>query len=99
MSKFIKINRKYSNNFNNVWLGFRMGVYAFFCVKKFNTINLNLTYYESLGQSKKYKLLNKNWIRRRRNSFEYLRHISEGKISFENSIDYLLTNIITKFYK
>ena len=99
MSKFIKVNQKYTNNFDNIWLGFRMGVYAFFCLKKFNTINLNLTYYESLGQSKKYKLLNKNWIRRRRNSFEYLRLISRGKISLKNNIDYLLTNLITKFYK
>ena len=75
-----------------------MGVYAF-CLKKFNNKNLNLNYYESLGQSKKYKLLNKNWIRRRRNSFEYLRLISRGKISLKNNIDYLLTNLITKFYK
>jgi len=99
MKKFIKVNQKYINNFDDIWLGFRMGVYAFFCLKKFNTINLNLTFYESLGQSKKYKLLNKNWIKRRRNSFEYLRLISKGKISLKNNMDYLITNLITEFYK
>ena len=99
MQNFLKINQKNINSFDDIWLGFRMGVYAFFCLKRFYTINLNLTYYESLGQSKKYKLLNKNWIKRRKNSFEYLRLISKGKIYPINTIDFFLTSLITKFYK
>ena len=53
MNSFLKVNKKFTNDFEDIWLGFRMGVYAFFCQKKFYTTNMNLTFYESLGQSKK----------------------------------------------
>ena len=99
MIKFLKVNNKYLNNFVDVWLGFRMGVFAFFCLKKFYTLNMNLTFYESLGQSKKYKKLNKNWIKRRKNSFEYLRSISNNKIAFNRNLDFLVTNFLTKLLK
>ena len=98
MMTFLKANKKFSNSFEDIWLGFRMGVFAFFCLKKFYTINMNLTFYESLGESKKYKLLNKNWIRRRKNSFEYLKKISKNNISLNKNWDFLLTNFLTKFY-
>jgi len=97
MNSFLKINKKYTNSFEDIWLGFRMGVYAFYCLKKFYTINMNLTYYKSLGQSKKYRLLNKNWIRRRKNSFEYLKSISKNKNLFNKNWDYLITNFLSKF--
>ena len=94
----MKTDKKFTNNFEDIWLGFRMGVYAFFCLKKFYTININLTFYESLGQSKKYRLLNKNWIKRRKNSFEYLKCISINKNLLNKNWDYLVTNFISKFY-
>ena len=98
MSNFLKINKNYVNSFEDIWLGFRMGVYAFFCLKKFYTVNMNLTFYESLGQSKKYRLLNKNWIRRRKNSFIYLKKISKDKIELNKNWDFLITNFLTKLY-
>jgi len=98
MNSFLKANKKLPNKFEDIWLGFRMGVYAFFCLKKFYTTDINLTFYESLGQSKKYKLLNKNWIKRRKNSFEYLKCISKNKNLLNKNWDYLITNFITKFY-
>ena len=98
MNSFLKANKQFTNSFEDIWLGFRMGVYAFFCLKKFYTINMNLTFYESLGQSKKYKLLNKNWIKRRKNSFEYLKLISKNKNLLNKNWDYLITNFITKLY-
>lgn len=98
MNSFLKANKNFTNRFEDIWLGFRMGVYAFFCVKKFYTINMNLTFYESLGQSKKYRLFNKNWIVRRKNSFEYLKRISKNKNLLNKNWDYLITNFITKFY-
>ena len=98
MNSFLKADKKFTNNFEDIWLGFRMGVYAFFCLKKFYTININLTFYESLGQSKKYRLLNKNWIKRRKNSFEYLKCISKNKNLLNKNWDYLITNFISKFY-
>jgi len=99
MIKFLKVNYKFLNNFKDVWLGFRMGVFAFFCLKKFYTLNMNLTFYESLGQSKKYRKLNKNWIIRRKNSFEYLRSISNNKIEFNKNLDFLITNFLTKLLR
>ena len=98
MMTFLKANKKFSNSFEDIWLGFRMGVFAFFCLKKFYTVNMNLTFYESLGQSKKYRLLNKNWINRRKNSFEYLKKISKNNISLDKNWDFLVTNFLTKFY-
>ena len=98
MIKFLKVNKKYITDFEDIWLGFRMGVYAFFCLKRFYTMNMNLTFYESLGQSKKYKLLNKNWIKRRKNSFEYLKCISKNNISLSKNWDFLITNFLTKIY-
>ncbi len=98
MIKFLKENKKFLNNFEDIWLGFRMGVYAFFCLKKFYTINMNLTYYESLGQSRKYKLLNKNWIKRRKNSFEYLKLISKNNIPLNKNWDFLITSFLTKLF-
>ena len=98
MNSFLKTNKKFTNNFEDIWLGFRMGVYAFFCQKKFYTTNMHLTFYESLGQSKKYRLLNKNWIKRRKNSFEYLKCISKNKDLLNKNWDYLITNFISKFY-
>ena len=98
MNSFLKTNKEFTNSYEDIWLGFRMGVYAFFCLKKFYTINMNLTFYESLGQSKKYRLLNKNWIKRRKNSFEYLKCISKKKNLLNKNWDYLITKFITKLY-
>ena len=98
MIKFLKVNKKYITDFEDIWLGFRMGVYAFFCLKRFYTMNMNLTFYESLGQSKRYKLLNKNWIKRRKNSFEYLKCISKNNIALSKNWDFLITNFLTKIY-
>ena len=44
--------------------------------KKFYTLNENLTFYESLGESKKYSFFGKNWIFRRKESFEYLKKMN-----------------------
>ena len=38
-----------------------MGVFIFL-FEKFYTLNMNLTFYESLGQSKKYRKLNKTGL-------------------------------------
>ena len=80
-------------------MGFRMGVYSFFQEKSFYTFNENLTYYESLGESKKYKFLGKNWLKRRYDSFDYLNKILKGSISLKKNLDYLLTKFLTTFYK
>ena len=70
MIKFKKINHEFKNKFPDIWFGFRLGVYAYFYKKKFNTLNENLTFYESLGESKKNSFFGKNLIYRRKESLE-----------------------------
>ena len=98
MKKFIKINIKLINKYNDIWLGFRIGVFAFFCLKKFHTINEQLTFYESLGESKKYSFFGKNWMKRRKNAFDYLKTISKDSNILDNNFDYLLTRFFVKIY-
>ena len=99
MLNFLKVNKSYLNKFPDIWLGFRLGVYAFFKIKKFHTINKSLTIYESLGESKKYSRFNKNWMRRRKDSFEYLKKITNNKKILKGNFDYIITNFLTKIYK
>ena len=42
MLRFIRKNKNLNQNFTNVWLGFRMGVYAFFIEQNFMTLNENI---------------------------------------------------------
>ncbi len=99
MIDFLEANKKYLNNFENVWMGFRMGVYSFFNQESFYTLSEKLTFYESLGESKKYQFLGKNWFKRRNDSFEYLKKILKGSMSFNYNFDYLITKFLTSFYK
>ena len=77
MNNFIKKNRFVFQKYDLVWLGFRLGVYAYFIEKKFGCMERYLTYYESLGESKKYSFMNQNWFFRRKQSFEYLKKVSK----------------------
>lgn len=98
MNNFIKKNRFLFHKYDLVWLGFRMGTYAYFNSKNFGNIKRNLTYYESLGESKKYSLFSSNWFLRRKQSFEYLNKISK-KTNINNNIDYIFTKFICNFFK
>ena len=99
MIKFKKINYEFKNKFPDIWFGFRLGVYAYFYKKKFYTLNENLTFYESLGESKKYSFFGKNWIFRRKESFEYLKKILKRSKDLNKNLDYLMTNIMLNLYK
>ena len=99
MIDFLRVNKKYINKYENVWMGFRMGVFSFFIQKSFYTLNENLTFYESLGESKKYQFLGKNWFKRRNDSFDYLKKILKGSISLNYNLDYLVTKFLTSFCK
>ena len=96
MNKFLKVNNNLKKEYNDIWLGFRMGVFASFCLKKFHTINEQLTFYESLGESKKYSFFGKNWIIRRKNAFDYLKTISKDSKILNNNFDYFLTRLFVK---
>jgi len=99
IKKFIKKNHKLQNKFGSVWLGFRLGAYAFFIDKSFLFYKKKLTHYSSHGESKKYPFFGYNWLERRMNSFEYLYLISKKKLYFKLNPDYLVTFIIIKIYK
>jgi glycosyltransferase involved in cell wall biosynthesis len=99
IDKFIKKNLVIEKKYNNVWLGFRLGIFAYFITKSFYSLNKNLTVYESHGESKKYNFLGYNWFIRRFNSYRYLNKISKNKIIFNYRIDYLVTKFIYSILK
>ena len=99
MLRFLKKNKNLNHNFANVWLGFRMGVYAFFIEKTFMTLNENITYYKSYGESKKYFTLGYSWFIRRKNSFDYLFKISNKKFKYKLNFDYFITLFFSKILK
>ena len=88
-------NLKTQKKYPDVWFGFRVGIYAYFVKKNFYTINKNLTFYKSYGESKKYKFFSFNWFRRRLNSFDYLSDVTKKKNIFKYSLDYNFTKVIT----
>jgi len=99
MMNFIKDNHQLKDKFKSVWLGFRIGTYAFFLKKNFFCIDLNLTNYESLGESKKYSLFGKNWLLRRGESFEYLKKILKINSYKMTNLDYFATKTLIKILR
>lgn len=99
INKFIKRNSILEKKFEDVWLGFRLGVYAYFITNSFYSFNKHLTIYKSYGQSKKFKFFGYNWFFRRLNSFRYLKSISQNRVKLKFVIDYNITNFICKFLK
>ena len=100
--KFKKKNKNIENNFKDVWLGFRLGVFAYFKDNSFYSLKKNLTIYKSYGESKKYALFNYNWFSRRLNSFDYLKKIKVNINNINFYFDYNLTKFIyfiLKFFK
>ena len=96
MKIFIIKNKIHKNKFPSVWLGFRLGIFSYFRDKSFSTINKNLTYYRSYGESKKYPIFGINWFARRLDSFMYLHKITNNKISNKFNMDYLITLTLVK---
>ena len=96
MLRFLKKNKYLNHKFADVWLGFRMGVYAFFIENTFITLHENISYYKSYGESKKYYTLGYNWFNRRKNSFDYLYEISKKNYKYKLNIDYFITLIFSK---
>ena len=97
--QYIHINKYLNHKFTNVWLGFRMGVYAFFIENTLLTLNENITYYKSYGESKKYFIFGYSWFIRRKNSFDYLFEISKYKYKYKLNFDYFFTLVFSKILK
>ena len=99
---FKKQNKRIENDFKDVWLGFRLGVFAYFKEKSFYSLKKNLTIYKSYGESKKYAFFGYNWFNRRSNSFNYLKKIKGNVNNLNLNFDYIFTKLILltlKFFK
>ena len=93
---FLKKNKRFAEKYDLVWMDLRLGIYSFFLKSSFFTIKKNLTYYESLGESKKYKTLRKNWFLRRLQSYKYLQSIMKNNKYLRFNLDYFFTKIFVK---
>ena len=92
---FLKTDYKYKNMFNDVWMGFRFGVFAYYIKKSFFNLNDYLTTYHALGQSGNYQTFNSKWFARRKQSFEYLYKISNKNIIYKINLDYIITSVLS----
>ena len=85
--------------FPNVWLDFRIAVYA----KYFSNIyflNKYLTYYTQSDnqESSNFNFLGLNWWRRRYEAHKYIKFFSKiKKIKYKPNLDYLITRIVNFF--
>ena len=83
--------------FPNIWLDFRITVYAFYVKKNFNVLNVNLTYYfqNPNNISSNFKKFSKNWWLRREEAHKYMKfYFRKKNINYQYGIDYLATKII-----
>lgn len=96
--KFLNFDKN-NNTFFNVWLDFRLCAYAFFRKKKFFFLKKKLTVYDQslyTNQSKKYKFLGSDWIKRRYYSHLYINHLLDEKFFF--SLDFFISKLIYRFF-
>ena len=99
--EYHKDTKKLKFRFNNLWLGFRLGLYSYYKKNNFYQLNRALTFYENFGESLKFKKFNYNWWIRRKNSFDYLFEISKYKYKYKYKLnfDYFFTLVFSKILK
>ena len=96
--EYYEYTKNFKDEFDEIWLGFRLGVFSFFKKKNFYQLNQGLTFYENFGESLKFKTFNSKWWERRLNSFSYTKKIL-NKSGFIISLDYFVTKLIVMFNK
>lgn len=88
--------------FPDIWMDFRIAIYAYIRFKKINIVYKYLTFYQQSQHqvSAKYKFLSKKWWERRLQAHEYFYYIIK-KFKKEKfyTIDFLLTILINKLLK
>tara|TARA_Y100001970_G_scaffold293137_1_gene438023 strand:- start:3763 stop:4542 length:780 start_codon:yes stop_codon:yes gene_type:complete len=106
----IAISRKYISKlfdlidfeeFPNIWMDFRIGIASKYIFKQLNILDEGLTFYRQSDTniSSNFKILSKNWWKRRLEAHKYVMHFfKEHKISHSKNFDYLITNLVNKFY-
>ena len=87
--------------FSNIWLDFRIGIFAKYILENFVVIEKNLTYYRKIDTniSSNFKFLSKNWWIRRKQAHEYIKFFfSNHNIEYKKNIDYFLTYPVNKTF-
>ena len=97
-NELINEGNLFDNEYETVWLGFRLACNAFFLKKNFDTFNEHLTNWTSLGESRKYRHFNTNWWKRRYYSHKYLKNILKSKKKIYFNIDFVITFFIFKIF-
>ena len=94
---FNKILKSISKKlYPNIWLDFRICIYAKYVLNKIYTVDKNLTYYRQIetSVSSKFKFLSNNWWQRRMEAHDYLIYFFEKQnIKYKKNLDYFFTKI------
>ena len=88
--------------FPNIWLDFRIGIYAKFILNNFYILRKNLTFYRITESniSSKFKFLSAPWWKRRLEAHNYIKHyFLSNNIKYKKNLDYILTHNICRFIK
>ena len=93
-----RIFRKVSfKDFPDIWLDFRINIFARYLSKKYFYINKNLTYYRQseTNISSKFKHLSKNWWNRRFQAHKYVKYFFKiNNVNYQTNFDFYVTKII-----
>ena len=86
----------------DIWMDFRLCIYAKYVLNKIYVLNKNLTYYRQIGTSvsSKFKFLSNNWWRRRMEAHHYIiNFFEEQNIKHKKNLDYFFTKIYNLLLK
>ena len=89
-----------TKDFTDVWMDFRICIYAQYILKNFNRVNKNLTYYRRTENniSSNFRKFSKNWWKRRDQAHEYFHFFCKNNdIKFKKNLDYLFTKFVCLF--
>ena len=89
------------NDFTDVWADLRICLFSKYILKDFHLIKENLTFYRKTTSniSSKFRKFSKNWWKRRRQAHQFFQKFSENNgINFSKNFDFLITQIICKFF-
>ena len=88
--------------FPDIWIDFRIAIYAKYILKNFYVLEKNLTIYRktSNSASSKFKKFSKNWWKRRFQAHQFVKFFfKKYKIKYNKNLDYFLTSIAAKMIK
>ena len=94
------IKKLKTKEFHNIWIDFRLSIYAYYIKKNFYVLNENLTYYVQRPKniSSNFHKFSKNWWIRRNDAHEYLKKLfKKFNKKHKIGIDYIVTKIMKKF--